>query len=1192
MAACCILAAISAGAATDIPPADRGSQLPAFVPGELLVKFRPEVQQEAAAAYRYWFDMTTRRTFTINGYQQVRLPEGTDVEEALELYLEDPDVEHAEPNYIVSADITPPDDTYFNRLWGLHNTGQNVNGTNGTNDADIDALEAWNVTTGSADVVVAIIDTGVDLNHPDLQSNIWVNTGEIPNNGNDDDGNGYVDDVNGWDFLVNDNDPRDANGHGTHVAGTIAAVGDNSGGVTGISWSTRIMALRFLDAWGLGTTSDAIAAIEYANDMGADIINNSWGGSGYVQALRDAIDASDALVVCAAGNSGRNTDNAPHYPSSYASANIIAVAATNQDDQLAGFSNYGSASVDVAAPGTHIYSAAPGRETVWEDDFNDNSIGDWTTGGTNNTWNATDQQAASGLYAITDSPNAGYLNDTDSWVYSPAVNLTNQTASKLEFKIYGTADSSDVLWVEASTNATTWNPVSFQLPGDSALYNGVSGTFSSWTTIEADLEVYDGRSSVYVRFRFISDRSDVADGIYIDDVKITAASSVYSGTEYTYKDGTSMATPHVTGLAALIMAHNPALTHIEVKALIENSVDLKFNLNNKVATNGRINAAAALAAPQVSSVQVSAITETTAVITWTTDIPSDSKVQYGTASTSWDAYPNTESQSALVTSHSITLSGLTQETDYYFMVGSTDAYSNGPNNRPDDANPSLAAMFTTAEANPPSIVGFPTINFAADSITVTYDEADMQGAAAEDHYSFSPSMNFASVNPKDDDIADLGGSTYQLSMASIPAYEVFTLTVSGITDLAGNPVTPATITLNDDDGDGMASDWELANGLNPSQDDSTADQDSDGYTNLEEYAIRTNPRSSAEAPFFVKDTIPEHNAGISDSQRVPYNTTVAVLLESANGIDMTDDTSVQFTIADGINASYTRNLAHSTVRWVKLTTDPDTRVTRMWVVYDRSEESAGLQNLPFDSQVNVKVDATDYTAYDMAQASFDFNVETEVQADEAWEPDNLPDSAPVALDDPDLGDSLDDGIEVISGELTGAKIIFDSNELQTPIFGPLEEVPSVTGAAGVGIPMNLQPPAVFDNPVKILIPCPGYEDVSGLDVHYYDGNSWVLAMDAAGNVQPGGEGLVLPGSRMNHNDTDPPTIEIRVFHFSGFQAAVAPSGSGGGGGGGGGCFISSVSGGSVLGHLLVYALFCLALASLCIYVFNKIMRHR
>jgi hypothetical protein len=153
----------------------------------------------------------------------------------------------------------------------------------------------------------------------------------------------------------------------------------------------------------------------------------------------------------------------------------------------------------------------------------------------------------------------------------------------------------------------------------------------------------------------------------------------------------------------------------------------------------------------------------------------------------------------------------------------------------------------------------------------------------------------------------------------------------------------------------------------------------------------------------------------------------------------------------------------------------------------------------------------------------------------------------------------------------------------------MDEIPPVTGADGVGIPMNLQPPAVFDRPVKILIPCPGYDDVSGLNVYYWDGNSWVLAVDAAGIVKAGGNGLVLPGSRMNHNDTDPPAIEIRVLHFSGFQAGTASSSSGGGGGG---CFITTAAGGSMFRHLIFYVLFNLALVALGIYAFKKIMRRR
>ena len=1186
---CCTLTATTAFAASEKAPPDRSSQIPAFAPGELLVKFRAEVSKEATSDFQRWFGISTRKTFAINGYQLVKLPEGADIEEALELYLEDPDVEHAELNYLVYADATTPDDAEFTELWGLNNTGQNVNGTNGTGDADIDAPEAWDVTTGSSAAVVAVIDSGVDVNHPDLQSNIWTNAGETPNNGIDDDGNGYIDDVNGWDFYVNDNDPRDAHGHGTHVAGTIAAVGNNGIGIAGVSWSAKIMPLRFLDAWGIGTTANAVAAIEYANNMGADIINNSWGGGPYAQALKDAIDASDAVVVCAAGNSGRNNDGIAHYPSSYSSTNIIAVAASNQDDQLAWFSNHGAVSVDVAAPGTNIYSAAPGRKTVWQDNFSDGNTGGWSPGGINSSWNATDEAAFSDTYSLTDSPNANYLNDTLSWIDSPAVDLTDQTASKLEFKIFGTVHASDGLWVEASSDGINWYPVNFQLPGDPTLYNGVSGTFGSWTTIEADLEAFDGLGSVSVSFVFISDSSNVADGYYIDDVKITAASSVYDGTEYTYKQGTSMATPHVAGLAALIIAHNPALTNLEIKALIENSVDFIPALNDKVATDGRINAAAALAAPQITNVQVNTITETTAQVSWTTDKPADSVVQYGTTGNNWDSYPNTESDSALVTSHSITLSGLTQETDYYFMAGSTDAYGNGPDNRSGDANPSAEVMFTTANMDPPSIVQFPVINFAADTITVTYDETDMLGAVDEDNYSFSPSMNFVSVNPKDDDITDLGSSAYRLAMASIPAYEIFTLTVSGITDLAGNPVTPASITINDNDGDGMAGDWETANGLNPLLDDSAGDPDGDGYTNFQEYEARTHPRSAAEAPFVVKDSIPLHNAGIATTQRVPNNTDFAVLLKSAHGINTNNNTSVQFTIADGVNGVYTRNLGDATVRFEKLTADPDNQVTRMWVVYERSQESGGLQNFPYDSNVNIKVDASDTMANDMIQASIDFNVETVAEHNDAQDPANLPDSSVVAEGDPDMG-ALEDGIQIDSGDLQGARVIYDSSEQRTPAFGPMGEIPPLSISGAVGVPLNLQPHTVFDVPVRVFIPCPGYTDVSGLSVYYYNGSVWARACDAAGNVLTGGDGWMVPGSRVNHNETNAPTIEIQVYHFSGVQAGAFSSGGGGGGAGGGGCFITAASHGPLIKHVLFYVLLNLALIGLGIYSIKKIIR--
>ena len=262
----------------------------------------------------------------------------------------------------------------MSRLWGLDNLGQTVNWTAGAPDADIDAREAWSVSTGSPNVVVAVIDTGVDLTHPDLAANIWVNQGEdcpgCRTNGVDDDGNGYVDDWRGWDFVNGDNDPTDDMGHGTHVAGTIAAVGNNGLGVAGVTWSTKVMPLKFLSAAGTGTVADAISAILYANANGASILNSSWGGDEFTQALLDAIeqtDANGALFVAAAGNSYVNSDVNPNYPSGYEAANVLSVGATDQVDHKAWFSNYGTKSVDLGAPGVNIYSTWLGGTYRFQD---------------------------------------------------------------------------------------------------------------------------------------------------------------------------------------------------------------------------------------------------------------------------------------------------------------------------------------------------------------------------------------------------------------------------------------------------------------------------------------------------------------------------------------------------------------------------------------------------------------------------------------------------------------------------------------------------------------------------------------------------------------------------------------------------------------------------------------------------------
>ncbi len=270
-------------------------------------------------------------------------------------------VEYAEPDYIRT---TLTNDTNFTKLWGLKNTGQTVFGSVGVPGMDIGAEGAWAKTKGSSSLVVAVVDTGLDTTHADLASNIWSNSGEVANDGIDNDKNGYIDDKNGWDFYNNDKTVYDGylkdDVHATHVAGTIAAKSDNNLGVVGVAPNVKIMPLKFLGVSG-GYDSDAILAFNYAKAKGVKIYNNSWGGYGYSQSLYDAMKTNGGLFVCAAGNDSENNDSSEFksYPASFDLSNIISVASINNMGELSWFSNYGKTSVDLAAPGEDILSTFP-----------------------------------------------------------------------------------------------------------------------------------------------------------------------------------------------------------------------------------------------------------------------------------------------------------------------------------------------------------------------------------------------------------------------------------------------------------------------------------------------------------------------------------------------------------------------------------------------------------------------------------------------------------------------------------------------------------------------------------------------------------------------------------------------------------------------------------------------------------------
>ncbi|MFK7827128.1 MAG: S8 family serine peptidase [Oligoflexales bacterium] len=327
--------------------------------GQLIVKFKPKIVRNMMnvldaidAKVEHQFASQAVLLKFPNNFTEV------DLLEKAKLLADSGNVEYVEANTIVRA-IETPNDSSYSELWGLEK---------------IEAEKAWEVGKGSDSVLVGVIDTGLDYRHPDIRGNAWTNPGESgidkngvdkSRNGIDDDNNGFVDDFRGWDFVNNDNDPMDDNRHGTHCAGTIGAIGNNEKGVVGVNWNVSLVGIKFLSGSGSGSLSDAVKAIDYATELGVFLTNNSWGGRGYSQALYDAIERAqkaDILFVAAAGNSGTNNDEQPHYPSNYDLPNVIAVAASTIEDKLASFSQYGFKSVHLAAPGKDILSTIPGGQ--------------------------------------------------------------------------------------------------------------------------------------------------------------------------------------------------------------------------------------------------------------------------------------------------------------------------------------------------------------------------------------------------------------------------------------------------------------------------------------------------------------------------------------------------------------------------------------------------------------------------------------------------------------------------------------------------------------------------------------------------------------------------------------------------------------------------------------------------------------
>jgi len=596
MRICLPAIAAAIAAVLTLPTAAAGESV---VPAQVIVRYEPGSSPADRSEARADAGTKPIEGLGMARAQLLKITDGDSVAATVKQLEAQPGVAYAEPNQILHP-AAVPNDPSFSQQWGLFNDGQTVNGTTGTIGADISAPSAWNVNTGSPPTVVAVMDTGADLEHPDLTNQLWTNPGEIPGNGVDDDGNGYIDDVNGFNFYNGNPDPTDVTGHGTHVSGIIGAEGDNSFGTAGVAWHVSLMELRVCSNSYINgcPLADQIAAMNYAGDNGARVLNGSIQGGTFSQALQDAAQSHPGtLFVFAAGNFNQNNDVTPTFPcaldqvGTYTAGNVVCVAATNQLDGRASFSNYGAQSVDLGAPGVNILSTST-QKLFFGDDFETN---DFATRWTNTLTNTSDwvrtNEAPLSSFGITDSPGGNYAPNTTSEVTSNPVTLApGYSSCELDYWRQRDLGSGDTFQIEVLLDTTN--------PPDGTPDVTLTKTFSTSSSGQntfLDLNPqFDQGGQVQVRLRLTSDASGEDNGVHMDNIKLICRGSPSDhGTELL--SGTSMAAPMVSGAAALLFSNSPpGTTPAVVKGELLNSVDPVPALNGITVSGGRLNVYRAL----------------------------------------------------------------------------------------------------------------------------------------------------------------------------------------------------------------------------------------------------------------------------------------------------------------------------------------------------------------------------------------------------------------------------------------------------------------------------------------------------------------------------------------------------------------------------------------------------------------------